>query len=65
MAALGLNGAAYLAEVYRAGLQALDPGQREAAQMIGLRQRQVLRYVVLPQAVPVVLPPMGNYMVSC
>lgn len=62
--ALGLNGAAYLAEVYRAGIQALDSGQREAAQMIGLRRRQVMRYVVLPQAIPIVLPPMGNYVVS-
>jgi His/Glu/Gln/Arg/opine family amino acid ABC transporter permease subunit len=62
--ALGLNGAAYLAEVYRAGIQAVDYGQREAAQMIGLRRPQVMRYVVLPQAVPIVLPPMGNYVVS-
>ena len=36
--AFGLNGAAYLAEVYRAGIQAVDPGQREAAQMLGLRR---------------------------
>src|SRR5271163_4938550 len=62
--ALGLNGAAYLAEVYRAGIQAVDSGQREAAQMIGLRRRQVMRYVVLPQSLPAVLPPMGNYLVS-
>ena len=62
--ALGLNGAAYLAEVYRAGIQAVDPGQREAAQMLGLRRTQVMRDVILPQAVPVVLPPMGNYLVS-
>jgi His/Glu/Gln/Arg/opine family amino acid ABC transporter permease subunit len=62
--ALGLNGAAYLAEVYRAGIQAVDSGQREAAQMLGLRRRQVMREVVLPQAVPIVLPPMGNYVVS-
>jgi His/Glu/Gln/Arg/opine family amino acid ABC transporter permease subunit len=62
--ALGLNGAAYLAEVYRAGIQAVDPGQREAAQMIGLRRGQVMRHVVLPQALPAVLPPMGNYLVS-
>ena len=60
----GLNGAAYLAEVYRAGLQAVDRGQREAAQMIGLRRGQALRYVVLPQSLPAVLPPMGNYLVS-
>jgi His/Glu/Gln/Arg/opine family amino acid ABC transporter permease subunit len=62
--ALGLNGAAYLAEVYRAGIQAVDNGQREAAQMVGLRRRQVMRHVILPQALPAVLPPMGNYIVS-
>lgn len=62
--ALGLNGAAYLAEIYRAGLQAIDSGQREAAQMLGLRRAQVMRDVILPQAVPIVLPPMGNYLVS-
>jgi His/Glu/Gln/Arg/opine family amino acid ABC transporter permease subunit len=62
--ALGLNGAAYLAEVYRAGIQAVDAGQREAAQMIGLRRRQVMRHVILPQSLPAVLPPMGNYLVS-
>ena len=61
---LGLSGAAYLAEVYRAGVQAVDPGQREAAQMIGMGRRAVLRHVVLPQAWPAVLPPMGNYLVS-
>jgi His/Glu/Gln/Arg/opine family amino acid ABC transporter permease subunit len=62
--ALGLNGAAYLAEVYRAGIQAVDSGQREAAQMLGLRRPQIMRDVILPQAVPIVLPPMGNYLVS-
>ena len=62
--ALGLNGAAYLAEVYRAGIQAVDPGQREAAQMLGLRRGQVMRDITLPQAIPIVLPPMGNYVVS-
>jgi polar amino acid transport system permease protein len=62
--ALGLNGAAYLAEVYRSGIQAVDPGQREAAQMLGMRRRQVMREIILPQAVPIVLPPMGNYLVS-
>jgi His/Glu/Gln/Arg/opine family amino acid ABC transporter permease subunit len=62
--AFGLNGAAYLAEVYRAGIEAVDPGQREAAQMLGLRRSQVMYEITLPQAVPVVLPPMGNYLVS-
>ena len=62
--ALGLNGAAYMAEIYRAGIQAVDRGQWEAAQMIGLRRSQVFRFVVLPQSLPAVLPPMGNYLVS-
>ncbi|MBV8914542.1 MAG: amino acid ABC transporter permease [Acetobacteraceae bacterium] len=62
--ALGLNGAAYLAEVYRSGIGAVDKGQREAAQMIGLRRGKVMRHVILPQALPAVLPPMGNYVVS-
>jgi His/Glu/Gln/Arg/opine family amino acid ABC transporter permease subunit len=61
---LGLNGAAYVAEIYRAGIAAVDGGQREAAQMIGLRRGQVMRYVVFPQALPAVLPPLGNYLVS-
>jgi polar amino acid transport system permease protein len=64
LVALGLNGAAYLAEVYRSGIQAVDSGQREAAQMLGLRRPQVMRHVILPQALPTVLPPMGNYLVS-
>jgi His/Glu/Gln/Arg/opine family amino acid ABC transporter permease subunit len=62
--ALGLNGAAYLAEVYRSGIIAVEKGQREAAVMIGLRRGQVMRHVVLPQAMPAVLPPLGNYLVS-
>ncbi|HTM96818.1 MAG TPA: amino acid ABC transporter permease, partial [Croceibacterium sp.] len=62
--ALGLNGAAYLAEVYRAGIQAVDSGQQEAAQMLGMRRGQIMREITLPQAVPIVLPPMANYLVS-
>ncbi|MDR6827663.1 His/Glu/Gln/Arg/opine family amino acid ABC transporter permease subunit [Bosea sp. BE271] len=61
---LGLNGAAYVSEIYRSGIQAIDSGQREAAQMIGMRSNQILRYVVLPQALRVVLPPMGNFGIS-
>jgi His/Glu/Gln/Arg/opine family amino acid ABC transporter permease subunit len=61
---LGLNGAAYLAEVYRAGIQAIHRGQREAAQSIGMTHGQVMRFVVLPQAVRIVLPPMANYAIS-
>ena len=57
---LGLNGAAYLAEVYRAGIQAIHRGQREAAQAIGMGRLRALRRIVLPQAMRVVIPPLGN-----
>jgi His/Glu/Gln/Arg/opine family amino acid ABC transporter permease subunit len=58
---LGLNGAAYLAEVYRAGIQAIHRGQREAAYSIGMTHLDAMRYIILPQAVRIVLPPMANY----
>jgi putative glutamine transport system permease protein len=61
---LGLNGAAYISEIYRAGIQAIDVGQKEAAQMVGMRNTQVMRYVILPQAFRIVVPPLTNYSIS-
>jgi polar amino acid transport system permease protein len=61
---LGLNGAAYLAEVYRAGIEAVDKGQREAAQAIGMTFAQFMRWIILPQAARVALPSIGNYAVA-
>lgn len=61
---LGLNASAYLAEVYRAGLEAVPKGQTEAARAIGMRRGQVLRWIVLPQALGVSLPPIGNVAIS-
>ncbi|HYB09081.1 MAG TPA: amino acid ABC transporter permease [Alphaproteobacteria bacterium] len=61
---LGLNYAAYMAEVYRAGIEAIHRGQREAAQSIGMTHGQTMRHIVLPQAVRVILPPMANYAIS-
>ncbi len=61
---LGLNGAAYLAEVYRAGLEAIHAGQREAAQSVGMTAPQTMRYIMLPQAMRVVLPPLVNYLIA-
>jgi His/Glu/Gln/Arg/opine family amino acid ABC transporter permease subunit len=58
---LGVNGSAYLAEVYRAGLSAVDRGQREAALSLGLPPATALRFVVLPQAVRIMVPPFCNY----
>jgi polar amino acid transport system permease protein len=61
---LGLNGAAYLAEVFWAGIQAIGRGQVEAALAIGLTPLGALRRVVLPQAFRIVLPPLGNYAIA-
>ena len=61
---LGLQGAALLGEIFRAGLAAVDRGQREAALTLGLTPRQSLIYVVAPQAVRVALAPTGNYVIG-
>ena len=57
---LGLNEGAYLAEIFRAGISAVPRGQFEAARAIGLRPAQVMRLVVLPQAMRIIVPPLGN-----
>ena len=61
---LMINYGAYLSEVFRAGILAVDKGQWEAADAIGLRHALILRLVVLPQAIRIVLPPVGNYFIS-
>lgn len=58
--ALGLNEGAYMAEIFRAGIDAVDPGQTEAAKALGMTPAKILRHVVLPQAFRVVLLPIGN-----
>jgi polar amino acid transport system permease protein len=57
---LGLNLAAYSAEVYRSGIQSLERGQLEASRSLGLSYGQSMRYVVVPQAVRRVIPPLLN-----
>ncbi|WP_405106257.1 amino acid ABC transporter permease [Micromonospora sp. NBC_01405] len=57
---LALSEAAYMAEIVRAGIQSVDPGQTEAAQALGMGRGQLLRRVVLPQAMRVIIPPTGN-----
>lgn len=57
---LSLNTGAYQAEIIRAGIQSLPVGQTEAARSVGLTHTQSLRYIILPQAFRVVLPPMAN-----
>ncbi|MFI8500471.1 amino acid ABC transporter permease [Streptomyces sp. NPDC085524] len=58
--ALGLNEAAYTSEIVRAGIQSVDPGQAEAAHSLGMRPALTMRRIVLPQAMRVIIPPMGN-----
>ncbi|GAA5192002.1 amino acid ABC transporter permease [Rugosimonospora acidiphila] len=60
MLALGLSEAAYMAEIVRAGIQSIDSGQSEAASALGMSRGQVLRRIVLPQAMRVIVPPTGN-----
>jgi polar amino acid transport system permease protein len=63
-AALALSYSAYVAEVYRAGIDSIHPSQRAAALAIGLSGRQSLRFVVLPQAIRRVVPPLLNDFIS-
>ncbi|CDX56308.1 putative ABC-type amino acid transport system, permease component [Mesorhizobium plurifarium] len=57
---LGLNEAAYMAEIVRAGIKSVDSGQSEAAVSVGLNRRQVMNSVILPQALKVIIPPTAN-----
>jgi polar amino acid transport system permease protein len=62
--ALGLNEAAYMSEIVRAGLLSVDEGQSEAAHALGLTPMQTTRRIVLPQAMRVIVPPTGNETIS-
>jgi len=61
---LGLNEAAYMAEIVRAGLISVEHGQTEAAQALGMTRLLVMRRIVLPQAMRVIVPPTGNETIS-
>lgn len=58
--ALSINSGAYVAEIFRAGIQAIDKGQTEAARSLGLTQTMAMRYIILPQAIRNILPALGN-----
>jgi polar amino acid transport system permease protein len=58
--ALGVNEGAYMTEIVRAGIIAIDPGQLEAAKSLGMTYGQAMRRIVLPQAARVIVPPLGN-----
>ena len=60
---LGMSAGGYLAEVFRAGIQAIHRGQREAALAVGMTPAQSFRFIILPQAVRIVLPPLLNMLI--
>ena len=62
--ALSLNEAAYMAEIIRSGLLSVDPGQELAGRALGMSRRRILRRIVVPQAVRIVIPPMGNEFIT-
>ncbi len=61
---LGFNYGAYMTEIFRAGIQAVPPGQREAAQALGMPERLIIRRIVLPQAIRIVIPAIGNEFIA-
>lgn len=62
--ALGLNYGAYMTEIFRAGIQSVGHGQSEAAEALGMTYRQKMRRIVLPQALRVIIPPIGNEFIA-
>lgn len=62
--ALGIQYSAYTSEVYRAGLEAIVRGQKEAARALNLSSARTFTHIILPQAIPRIIPALGNYLVS-
>lgn len=60
----GINSGAYVSEIFRAGIEAIDKGQMEAGKSLGLNYYQIMRYIILPQAFKNALPPLGNEFVT-
>ncbi len=60
----GINSGAYVAEIFRAGIMAIDTGQSEAGRSLGLSDMQTMRLIILPQAVKNILPAMGNEFIA-
>ena len=61
---LGIHGGAFLAEIFRSGIESLHRGQMEAALSVGMTPVKAMTYIILPQAIRVVLPPIANYAVG-
>jgi len=62
--ACGLNSGAYVSEIFRAGIQAIDNGQMEAGRSLGLSWGQTMRYIIMPQAFKQIIPPLGNEFIA-
>lgn len=60
----GINSGAYVAEIFRAGIQSIDKGQMEAGRSLGMTWVQTLRYIIVPQAFKRVIPPLGNEFIA-
>ena len=64
IASCGINSGAYVAEIFRAGIQSVDAGQMEAGRSLGMSWGQTMRYVIVPQAFKRVIPPLGNEFIA-
>lgn len=62
--ACGINSGAYIAEIFRAGIQAIDEGQMEAGCSLGMTWVQTMRYIIVPQAFKNIVPPLGNEFIA-
>ncbi|MDS1030577.1 amino acid ABC transporter permease [Bacillota bacterium LX-D] len=62
--ACSINSGAYVAEIFRAGIQSIERGQMEAARSLGMTHVQAMRYIILPQAFRRVIPPLGNEFIA-
>ena len=62
--ACGINSGAYVAEIFRAGIQSIDEGQMEAGRSLGMTWGQTMRYIIVPQAFKRVIPPLGNEFIA-
>ncbi len=64
IAACSINSSAYIAEIFRAGIQSIDTGQMEAGRSLGMTWGQTMRYIIVPQAFKRVIPPLGNEFIA-
>mgnify|MGYP000897351094 FL=1 len=64
ISACGINSGAYVAEIFRAGIQSIDDGQMEAGRSLGMTWLQTMRYIIVPQAFKRVIPPLGNEFIA-